>query len=40
VHVAELEKVRENLATFRVAAASAVDLVGPVEPPDILNGPL
>ena len=33
VHAAELEKVRENLATFRAAAASAVDLVGPVEPP-------
>jgi hypothetical protein len=32
VHAAELEKVRENLTTFRAAAASAVDLVGPVEP--------
>jgi hypothetical protein len=32
VHVAELEKVRESLATFRAAAASAVDVVGPVEP--------
>ncbi|HEV8583199.1 MAG TPA: hypothetical protein VGX68_29375 [Thermoanaerobaculia bacterium] len=32
-HAAELEKVRQNLATFRAAAASAVDLVGPVEPP-------
>jgi|SRR5918999_433524 hypothetical protein len=33
VHAAELEKVRESLATFRAAAASAADLVGPVEPP-------
>jgi hypothetical protein len=33
VHAAELEKVRENLATFRAAAATAADLVGPVEPP-------
>ena len=33
VHVAELEKVRESLATFRAAASSAVELVGPVEPP-------
>jgi len=33
VHAAELEKVRQSLATFRAAAASAVDLVGPVEPP-------
>lgn len=32
VHAAELEKVRQSLATFRVAAASAVDLVGPLEP--------
>jgi hypothetical protein len=32
VHAAELEKVRQNLATFRAAAASAADLVGPVEP--------
>jgi len=31
-HAAELEKVRESLAAFRAAAASAVDLVGPVEP--------
>jgi hypothetical protein len=31
-HVAELAKVRESLATFRAAAASAVDVVGPVEP--------
>ncbi len=33
VHAAELEKVRQNLTTFRAAAASAADLVGPVEPP-------
>jgi hypothetical protein len=33
IHVAELEKVRESLARFRVAAASAVGVVGPVEPP-------
>lgn len=33
VHVAELEKVRESLATFRAAAVSAVDVLGPVEPP-------
>jgi hypothetical protein len=33
VHAAELEKVRQSLATFRAAAASAADLVGPVEPP-------
>jgi hypothetical protein len=33
VHAAELEKVCQNLATFRAAAASAVDLVGPVKPP-------
>ncbi len=33
VHTAELEKVRQSLATFRAAAASAADLVGPVEPP-------
>ena len=33
VHAAELEKVRESLATFRAAAASAADIVGPVEPP-------
>lgn len=32
VHAAELEKVQQSLATFRAAAASAVDLVGPVEP--------
>jgi hypothetical protein len=32
VHTAELEKVRQSLATFRAAAASAADLVGPVEP--------
>ena len=32
-HAAELDKVRQNLETFRTAAASAVDLVGPVEPP-------
>jgi len=32
VHAAELEKVRQSLATFRAAAASAVDLVGPVAP--------
>ena len=32
-HVAELEKVRESLAGFRAAAASAVEVVGPVEPP-------
>ena len=31
-HAAELEKVRQSLATFRAAAASAADLVGPVEP--------
>jgi ribosomal protein S25 len=40
VHVAELEKVREGLATFRAAAASAVDLVGPVEPPAPPPAPL
>jgi hypothetical protein len=33
VHAAELDKVRQNLATFRAAATSAADLVGPVEPP-------
>ena len=33
VHVAELEKMRESLAAFRMAAAVAADLVGPVEPP-------
>jgi hypothetical protein len=33
VHAAELEKVRQNLATFGAAAASAADLVGPVKPP-------
>jgi hypothetical protein len=33
VHAAELEKVRASLATFRAAASSAVDLVGPVEKP-------
>ena len=33
VQAAELEKVRQSLATFRVAAASAADLVGPVKPP-------
>jgi hypothetical protein len=33
VHAAELEKVRESLATFRAAAASAVEVVGPIEPP-------
>jgi hypothetical protein len=32
VHAAELEKVRQSLAAFRAAAASAVDLVGPLEP--------
>ena len=32
VHAAELEKVRQGLATFRVAAASAVELVGPLKP--------
>lgn len=37
VHAAELEKVRQNLATFRVAAASVVELVGPVEPPAPLS---
>ncbi len=31
VHAAELEKVRQSLAAFRAAAASAADLVGPVE---------
>ncbi len=33
VHLAELEKVRENLVAFRTVAAAAADLVGPVEPP-------
>jgi hypothetical protein len=33
VHAAELEKVRQSLATFRAAAASAVELVGPLEKP-------
>jgi len=33
LHAEELEKVRQNLAAFRAVAASAVELVGPVEPP-------
>jgi hypothetical protein len=33
VHAAALEKVREGLATFRAAASTAADLVGPVEKP-------
>ena len=33
VHASELAKVQQNLETFRAAASSAVDLVGPVAKP-------